>query len=204
MPSSKTTKGMLPWNILKSTSTTSLTTPPWSGYFSTISSDPTEITNMCALSILPYPVTEWNTINTALKIMCNLKNDALQESHFTTQDLAICEKAVPSLYCKNNAYANHYNLRLGELHVSMAHLRGIGSYIEDSGLDSIWIQADVYGPAVTRSILSCSHYKRCFNAHEVTVAALYHLLFSRFMQKSQRLSKITRMKNRNISNFCLS
>ena len=136
MPSSKTTKEMLPSNILKSTQTTSLTTTPWSGYFSTICTDPTEITNIGVLPILPYPITEWKTINTALKIMYNLKEDVLHESHLTTVTLglAIYEKAVQLLYCKNNTYTNHYNLRLGELRVSMAHLRGIGSYIEDSGL----------------------------------------------------------------------
>ena len=31
-----------------------------------------------------------------------------------------------------------------------------------------------------RSIISCSHYKRCFNAHGVTVAALFRLLLKAF------------------------
>ena len=54
----------------------------------------------------------------------------------------------------------------------MAHLRGI----EGPGLDSIWIRSDIYGPAVLRSVLPCTRYKRYFNAHEVTVATLAFLL----------------------------
>lgn len=34
----------------------------------------------------------------------------------------------------------------GELHVVMAHLRCMGSYIEDSGIDFCWTEADLYGP----------------------------------------------------------
>ena len=41
---------------------------------------------------------------------------------------------------------NHIILRPGELHVVMAQLRTIGSFIENSGIDLCWSEADVYGP----------------------------------------------------------
>ena len=41
-----------------------------------------------------------------------------------------------------------YNFRLGELHISMAHLRGIGTYVQNCGLDSIWIESNTYVPEV--------------------------------------------------------
>ena len=53
-----------------------------------------------------------------------------------------------------------FNVCLDELHISMAHLRDIGSYLDGSGLDSIWIECGVYGPSVARSIISCGNYKR--------------------------------------------
>ena len=172
--------------MLKSMSVTSSETPPWSGYFSSIGVEPKMQTNIAALPIIPHPVTEWNTINTALKIMCNLNKVVLGEGYVTTVslDLAIYEKAVQLVYCTNNSFSDRF--RLGELYVSMAHIRGIGSYIEGSGLYSIWIQSDVYGPAVTRSILACTHYKRTFNAHEITVAALYRLFVTELFKKKSR------------------
>ena len=150
------TKHMLPWLILKTTNP--LETSPWSGYFSEIEDAPCMKTNIAALPIIPYPVTEWSTIFTALTIMDNISKDIMGANHLTTisLDLAIHEKAVQLAY-SNNRLAAMYNFRLGELHISMAHLRGIGTYIENSGLDSIWIESNTYGPAVVRSIKSCTH-----------------------------------------------
>ena len=47
----------------------------------------------------------------------------------------------------------------------MAALRALGTSIENSGIDAAWIKADVYGPATTRQIFNCSHYKRALRAH---------------------------------------
>ena len=183
-----TTNAMLPWMMLKSTSVTSSETPPWSGYFSSIGVEPKMQTNIAALPIIPHPVTEWNTINTALKIMCNLNRDVSGEGYVTTVslDLAIYEKAVQLVYCTNNSFSDRFNFRLGELHVSMAQLRGIGSYIEGYGLDSI-CQSDVYGPAVTKSILACTHYKRTFDAPEITVVALHHLFVTKLFKENPEI-----------------
>lgn len=47
----------------------------------------------------------------------------------------------------------HLVLRPGELHIVMAQVRTIGSFIEDSGLDMCWIEADLYGPSTVKQIL---------------------------------------------------
>ena len=67
------------------------------------------------------------------------ENIVTGEKHLTTVslDLTIFEKAVQLCYC-NRVYERTFNLRLGELHISMAHLRGIGSYVEGSSLESIF------------------------------------------------------------------
>ena len=147
--------------------------------------------NQRSLPIIPYPVTEWSTIFTALTIMGNISKDIMGANHLTTisLDLAIYEKAVQLAY-SNNRLAAMYNFRHGELHISMAHLRGIGTYIENSGLDSIWIESNTYGPAVVRSIILCSHYKRCFNAHEVTIAALFAFFLKHSLWSIQRLNNV--------------
>ena len=44
-----------------------------------------------------------------------------------------------------------------ELHVVMAHLRTIGSYIDNSGLDLCRIEADLYGSATAKQILEGRH-----------------------------------------------
>jgi hypothetical protein len=41
---------------------------------------------------------------------------------------------------------NNIILRPGKLHIVMAQLRNIGAYIENSGIDLSWTEADLYGP----------------------------------------------------------
>ncbi|CAG2058058.1 unnamed protein product, partial [Timema podura] len=53
-----------------------------------------------------------------------------------------------------------YKLRLGELHAVMVFLRALGTLEENSENDDACIEACLYGPATTRHILKCSHYKR--------------------------------------------
>ena len=88
-------------------------------------------TNIAALPIVHHPVTGWMTINSALKMMDNLNKVILGEGYVTTisLNLVIYEKAEQLVYCANNNFSDRFNFRLGELHVSMAHLRGIGSCI---------------------------------------------------------------------------
>ena len=187
------TDEMMPWKLLKSHPDLSSQIAPWSGYFSSISQKPAFKTNIevlpvIPLPVIPHPVTEWSTIYTALKIMSNISHEIIGEKHLTTVslDLAIYEKAVQLCYC-NRFYEMTFNLRLGELHISMAHLRGIGSYVEGSGLELIWMESGVFGVATVRSILSCSHYKRCYYAHEITTIAIFRMLMKQFFLKHPKV-----------------
>ena len=112
-------------------------------------------------------------------------------------DLALYEKILQLVYSDVNL-KDKFILRLGELHISMAHFRGIGNYISSSGIESIWIESGVYGPATTRSILQCTHYKRTFQAHEDTLIKFYE----EFPVAHQKFNDIENDKN-NKDNFCL-
>ena len=68
-----------------------------------------------------------------------------------------------------------YVLRAGELHGVFAHLRAIGHFICDSGLDDMWTDTDVYGTTVVNQIINCSHMKRSLAAHELNMIVLYTL-----------------------------
>ena len=70
-----------------------------------------------------------------------------------------------------------YVLRLGELHAVFAHLRAIGTFVENSGIDDTWEQSGIFGTDVIRQILSCSNMKRAIAGREVTLVVLYRLFF---------------------------
>lgn len=179
------TSDLATWKFLTSHESTSSITPPWSGYYSKITNSSSEKTNIGVLPIIPHPVTDWSTVFTALNIMQRISIDVQGYQRLTTisLDLALYEKALQVVQ-SNNELCNKFNLRLGELHILMAHLRGIGSYIEFSGIENIWIESNVYGPATTRSIISCTHLRRAFQAHEDSLIAFYTVYMNEFYKNN--------------------
>ncbi|CAK6975646.1 hypothetical protein D5F01_LYC12211 [Scomber scombrus] len=72
----------------------------------------------------------------------------------------------------------------------MAALRALGASMENSGIDDAWIEADVYGPATTRQILKCTHYKRALHAHIYSYVALYEMALEKFFKENSQLKDV--------------
>ena len=53
----------------------------------------------------------------------------------------------------------HIILRLEELHMIMTMLRPIGSFIEGSGIDQVWIEAGIYSAVTLKQIFEGRHVK---------------------------------------------
>lgn len=69
----------------------------------------------------------------------------------------------------------------------MAALRALGASMENSGIDDAWMEADVYGPATTRQILKCTHYKRSLHAHIYSYVALFEMALEEFFKDNPQL-----------------
>ena len=67
----------------------------------------------------------------------------------------------------------------------MAQLRTIGAYINGSGLDLSWDQADIFGECTTRQILDGGHVKRGINAHSATMQSILFLYSEAFSENSK-------------------
>ena len=61
-------------------------------------------------------------------------------------------------------------LRMGELHLVFTMLKALGRYIEGSGLEQVWIEKGLYGPASVRQLLAGKNYKRGLEAHIIRFA----------------------------------
>ena len=75
--------------------------------------------------------------------------------------------------------ADNFVFRMGKLHTVFAMLHSIGKYIDSSGLDKAFIEAEIYGPATMEQIKSGKHMKRSFEAF----MTLYLVLFEIYLQK---------------------
>ena len=85
------------------------------------------------------------------------------------------------------------DLRIGELHELFAQCRCIGKLIEDSGLDSLFVHSEIYGPGVVQKVLEGKHMKRCVNAALVLYCCIYDLFLECFMSKQPELA--TELRN---------
>ena len=71
-------------------------------------------------------------------------------------------------------------VRPGELHIIKAMLATIGGFIDGSGLDLCWNEADI-GDCTTRKIHEGGHIRRGQNAHMVTLQSMLSLYSEEFI-----------------------
>lgn len=176
--------------------------PSWAGYNSLISNK-LPITSTGVLPIIPESSTEYPTLLTVIQQTKKLKNLVVGDEHpvIISCDLAIYEKVLQILDV-DVVLKNQIIPRIGGLHAAMAVLRGIGASIQNSGIDDIWQEADVYGPETTRQILKCNHYKRSLRAHLYTYHALFELELEQFLQDKPQFQVLLLEKSQLLNSAC--
>ena len=87
----------------------------------------------------------------------------------------------------------------GDLHVIMAQLRTIGSFIELSGIPELWFESGIYSEIVIKRILEGKPVRRSIEAHFVTIQVLFSLLCEEFFRQhdEERLELYKLAKNLN-------
>ena len=71
----------------------------------------------------------------------------------------------------------------------MAQLRPVGAYIENSGLDFSWTEADLHGSTTVKHILEGRHVRRPIKTHVVTTTLPYQETF--FKAYPELVSRLT-------------
>ena len=143
---------------------------------------------------------------TILKQEQGISAKVVGEEHKTviTLDMGLYKPAKQLQMARDDC--SHMILRPGELHIVMAELRAIGSFMDGSGLDLCWIEAELYGAATVKQIIEGRHVKRGITAHLTTVQALFTLYVEAFFkdkgelhhkcaEKADKLNKACRDNN---------
>ena len=97
-----------------------------------------------------------------------------------TLDLDLYERALKLQSSTGNT---NWILRVGELHACFASLHAIAKYIEDSGLESVSIEAGLYSPSTIRQIFTGKWFKRGVEFHLTNIMACYDLMFQASLQQ---------------------
>ena len=88
--------------------------------------------------------TDWSNLYSALKVCQSIATSTENQKAIISLDLQLYPKAL-QLKDKKEINSN-FIFRLGELHVVFAFLKTMGKYIENSGLDQVFIESGIYGP----------------------------------------------------------
>ena len=156
--------------------------PTWSAYNSLIASELLPITRVGTPPLIAAPAHEWNTLLTVLKQAQSISAKVVGPDRKTviSLNMGLYKPAKQMQMAREDM--NHIVLRPGELHIVMAELRCIGAYIENSGLDFCWTEADLYGPVTVKQILEGKHVNRGLEAHLVTLQSLFNMYQAEFFK----------------------
>ena len=85
--------------------------------------------------------------------------------------------------------SNNFLFRLGELHIVFAKLKAPGKYINNSGLEQAFAEAEIYGPATNEQIKHDKHIKRSFEGNTALNVALFCVHMQNFVSLYHSLRK---------------
>ena len=137
--------------------------PTWAA-FNSLVTDSVDISICQGIPLYPGSPTDWTNLYSALKMAQGI-NVAVtgNEKTIITLDLHLYSKAMQMR--EKNDINEEFIFRLRELYIVFAMLKFIGKYIEESGLDRLFVEAGLYGESTLSQILNGKHMKRAMEAH---------------------------------------
>ena len=133
--------------------------------------------------ILPYPATTYDAI---LTTMINFQ-DALKQKGDSYgglwADEGVYRIAKEIQLLKPEQFGNIF-LGLGGFHMEKIVLACLGAYLEPSGIFSVLVETECYGPDTINSVISGSHYSRARTAHSMIHEVLMSMMFEAFMEEN--------------------
>lgn len=156
--------------------------PNWSSYNSLLSSTMPR----ARVFVLPLLSTSSTEISTQLKVLDIVEKLNLKVYNNTkavlTLDMGLYQPMQQLLMFRPELKPN-FVLRPGELHIIMAMLRSIGSFINGSGIPEAWSESNLYDASVIKQILDGS-VRRGIAAHLSTLCSLYICYFDEFYENN--------------------
>jgi hypothetical protein len=135
------------------------TMPSWSAFNSVITDETVPQKIIGFLPVIPHPVTEYATVYTALKNFQSILGQLKQSHIAVTGDEGVYHIAR-EIQLQHPTEFKNIVLCIGSFHMIKVVLGCIGKYIEGSGAETIWVEKEVFGLNVVKSVLAGSHYVR--------------------------------------------
>jgi len=153
--------------------------PTWSAFNSVIQERQHQLTRVCVLPILPSSPTDHSVQLTFLTHLERLTKHICGDASkcVVTLDLGLY-KPVQQLLMSRADHSGRWVLRPGDLHISFAFIRAIGSFVDGTGIPELW--SLMYSDSTVNSIIAGKNFRRALEAHLRTLAILQQCYFAAF------------------------
>ena len=158
--------------------------PSWSSFNSAVSIDDRPKQIVGYLPVLPFPVTDASTVYTCLKNFNDLLSQ-LQQNYLAVACDEGVYKIARHIIFENEREFDNIILFLGDFHIIKILLSCIGKYLKHSGIESIFIETELFGVCVTDQVLSGTNYARSVKGFNFLAEALRRLQIMEFLQKKE-------------------
>ena len=115
--------------------------------------------------------------------MCNFQEVLLQKSQ--SYDPFWCDEGkyrlAKELRLLDPARFNNIFLGLGGFHMEKVMIACCGTYLEDTGIDSILVENEVYGSENVKHVMNGGHYVRGICEMAIVSEVLHSLILNQFL-----------------------
>ena len=157
--------------------------PLWAGYGSLTCSSTKTPDIVKTLPIINASPQDLQTLVTALKGLHQLNQKVSGNNTDPVcvwLDMDLHRRAFKLAHLHPDEYGDKWILFPGQFHVALCVLSCLGRTIEGSGIEDMWVEADIYGVPVVSQILNGNHYSHAIKCHQITLQAFSDLWFDAF------------------------
>ena len=154
--------------------TSEQTVPSWSGFNTLLTPCATVTTSIGYCPMINGPSTDYSTVYTVLKTVQKMVTAVGQSDCVITFDLAIYMKAKEIQWRLAEEFKETV-IRMGGFHIVLNFLAVIGKMYDNSGLEDLLIESDVYASGTASHLLKGKQYNRGVRAHKLVSEAFFRL-----------------------------
>lgn len=140
------------------------------------------------LPVLPYPVTQYDTVYTALKNFNGILQHLEQHKLPVTCDEGVYHIAREIQLIRPEEFQDIV-LCMGSFHMAKVALGCLGKYLKGSGAESILVESATFGVNVVDSVLGGKNYSRSLKGLQLLKEALLRLQWEAFFKEGDNVQE---------------
>ena len=155
--------------------------PSWSRFNQVTSTVDPPVTTAGMLPILQAPADNNDTMTSILNRFVSIAKRMNQKYTVIAVDQPLYSRAKELVWANPDIYENIV-MMMGALHILFNFLKAIGQHFENSGLDDIWVESELFAQNSVESMMQGKAYYRAVRGHILAYEALSRIRWEYTLQ----------------------